>query len=68
MQDIEYDFHYSPTDLYILKNNKFINYVETLFKGQVYTEMIRKGETPFTAHYGDLVKLGTGTTKDITYR
>lgn len=68
MKDIEYDFYYSPTDLYVLKNDKFSNYVETLFKGQIYTEMIRKGEKPYTGLYGDLIKLGTGTTKDITYR
>lgn len=68
MEDIEYDFYYSPTCLYMLKNDNYSNYVEPLFKGQIYTEMIRKGEKPYTEHYGDLVKLGTGTNKDITYK
>lgn len=52
--------HLSASDVPVL------NLVYTFFKDKQYTEMIETGRTPVTAHFGDLVLLGTGTYEDVT--
>ncbi len=66
--EIRYDFYYSKKqeqDL-IKYQEKKVPYVESFFKGRLYTEMIDTGRTPMSK-YDDMVKLGTGINEDITF-
>lgn len=68
MTEQEYDFYFSAKHKEVqvrIKDRRGRKYITTFFKGKEYTEMIEKGKTPITNWAGDLVKLGTGTVKDI---
>ncbi|MDA3781439.1 MAG: hypothetical protein PF487_14615 [Bacteroidales bacterium] len=60
-----YDFYYSAKHeehlqnlgFIIVENRPLINTIN----GHIYTETIRKGKKPVTNHFGDLVKIFTGT-------
>lgn len=66
----EYDFYFSEKHI---KHMSQLMYQEdekpipVYFKGQRYTEMIEKGKTPGTNWQGDLIFLGTGIEKDISW-
>lgn len=62
----QYDFWYSKKQEKALKKSKQHPYVESRFKGKVYTEMTSKGRKPISS-FGDLKFLGTGANEDITF-
>lgn len=64
--EMMYDFYYSKKQEKELK--KDLSYVESFFKGKLYTQMIEKGrKTASMKKYKDLVKVGTGVRYDISF-
>jgi hypothetical protein len=65
--EVKYDFYYSRGQEEELKEDD--EYVESFFKGKLYTQMINAGvKTSDMERYRDLVKIGRGVRGDITYK
>jgi hypothetical protein len=64
------DFYYSKKlDSFLLSNQrrKDSDVAISKFKGKVFTECCDVGEKPVTSYFSDLVFLGSGTFKDVTF-
>ena len=71
--ETEYDFYYSEkhdesTQTYNrLRWSSEEKIRDTFINGKKYTEMIEKGGTPVTNHFGDLELVYSGKSKNITF-
>ena len=67
--EVKYDFYYSKRQEGELQRDTEHPYVESFFKGKLYTQMISAGiKTTDMKRYRDLVKIGRGVRGDITYK
>lgn len=65
-----YDFYFSSRrkqELIAENRQRNMTYAPAYFNGREYTERVAAGETP-AYRYADLVKVGTGTNKNISYK
>ena len=63
-----YDFYYSEQHEAHMKATYEMmgeKYFDTFIDGKKYTEMIKQGETPMTAHFPDIRKIHTGNDETV---